>query len=115
MTAHLPLNPKPSNKAINLPAIIPNTLPATRSDQSLKDQLIRLLATSYVRREGRFFHVDRPHESMNHATPSFADVIRHRCHEKTCINPNHLDIGSRADNKQDDWDYMANGVDFDIL
>lgn len=32
--------------------------------QSLADKLIHLLATSYVRREGRFYHIDRPHESM---------------------------------------------------
>ncbi len=52
---------------------------------------------------------------LNDATPSFEDVIRHRCHNGLCINPDHLDIGSRADNKQDDWDYWTNGVDFDFL
>lgn len=52
---------------------------------------------------------------MNHATPSFEEVIRHRCHNRRCINPKHLETGSRADNKQDDWDFEANGVDFDLL
>ena len=38
----------------------------TTTDQapSLADQLIRLLATSYVRRERHFYHIDRPSESM---------------------------------------------------
>jgi hypothetical protein len=53
--------------------------------------------------------------ALNDVTPSFEDVIRHRCHNRLCINPSHLDIGSRADNKRDDWDFWANGVDFDFL
>lgn len=53
--------------------------------------------------------------TLNDATPSFEEVIRHRCHNRHCINPAHLEIGSRADNKQDDWDYLANGVDFELL
>jgi len=53
--------------------------------------------------------------TLNDAAPSFEEVIRHRCHNRRCINPAHLEIGSRADNKQDDWDYQANGVDFDLL
>ena len=53
--------------------------------------------------------------ALNHVTPSFEEVIRHRCHNRRCINPEHLEIGSRADNKRDDWDYWANGVDFDYL
>jgi hypothetical protein len=53
--------------------------------------------------------------TLNEVTPSFEEVIRHRCHNRRCINPTHLDIGSRADNKRDDWDFWANGVDFDYL
>ncbi|MGA0542372.1 HNH endonuclease [Neotabrizicola sp. VNH66] len=52
---------------------------------------------------------------LNDETPSFEEVIRHRCHNRLCINPAHLEIGSRADNRRDDWDYEANGVDFDLL
>lgn len=40
------------------------TNPQQPQTQSLADQLIHLLATSYVRREGRFYHIDRPHEPM---------------------------------------------------
>lgn len=43
------------------------------------------------------------------------NVIRHRCHNRLCINPDHLTIGSRADNKRDDWEFLANGVDFNLL
>ena len=53
--------------------------------------------------------------ALNEVTPSFEDVIRHRCHNRRCINPAHLDIGNRADNKRDDWDFWANGVDVDYL
>lgn len=52
---------------------------------------------------------------LNEVAPSFEEVIRHRCHNGYCINPAHLDIGSRADNKRDDWAFWANGVDFDYL
>ncbi|WP_073146416.1 HNH endonuclease [Litoreibacter ascidiaceicola] len=40
-------------------------------------------------------------------------MIRHRCHNRLCANPAHLVVGSKADNKRDDWDYWANGVDYD--
>lgn len=53
--------------------------------------------------------------ALNDVTPSFEEVVRHRCHNRRCINPAHLELGSRADNKRDDWDYWANGVDFDML
>lgn len=49
----------------HLPAIIPATLPAPITDISLEGQLIKLLATSYVRREYRFFHVERPNQSFS--------------------------------------------------
>ena len=42
-------------------------------------------------------------------------VVRHRCHNELCVNPDHLLEGSAADNKRDDWDYWANGVDYDLL
>ncbi len=52
----------------HLPAgsiILPNPAPQLpQTDESLTERLIRLLATTYVRREGRFFHVDRPTEAL---------------------------------------------------
>ena len=53
--------------------------------------------------------------TLNDVTPSFEEVIRHRCHNRNCLNPDHLDIGNRADNKRDDRENWANGVDFDFL
>jgi hypothetical protein len=49
--------------SINLPVPASTLLPAT-TDQSLTEKLIRLLAASYVRREGRFYHIDRPTEPL---------------------------------------------------
>ncbi|SFO43153.1 HNH endonuclease [Roseovarius lutimaris] len=46
---------------------------------------------------------------------TFDDVVRHRCHNGLCINPDHLEVGTRADNKHDDWEVAAYGVDFDML
>ncbi|MDR5655121.1 primase-helicase family protein [Ruixingdingia sedimenti] len=48
-----------------LPALSTALLPVPLTDSTLTDQLIRLLATSYVRRENRFYHVDRPAEAMS--------------------------------------------------
>lgn len=60
MPFDLPNTPQESAQKIRLPALAANTLPEPTTDQELKDQLIHLLATSYVRREGRFYHIDRP-------------------------------------------------------
>lgn len=30
-------------------------------------------------------------------------VVRHKCHNRACCNPSHLELGSRADNVQDMW------------
>lgn len=59
----VPSEPALPSGSINLPIIAPNHLPAT--DESLTEQLIRLLATSYVRRENRFYHIDRPSEALS--------------------------------------------------
>lgn len=52
---------------------------------------------------------------FNKAIIPCSTVIRHRCHNERCCRPEHLLAGSAADNKRDDWDYWANGVDFDLL
>ena len=38
-------------------------------------------------------------------------VVRHRCHNRLCINPAHLQQGDRRDNKHDDWTRAAYGLD----
>ena len=53
-----PSEPAPLEGSINLPVPAPNHLPATTTDKFLTDRLIELIATSYVRREGRFYHIE---------------------------------------------------------
>jgi len=52
---------------------------------------------------------------LNEVAASRDHVIRHRCHNRGCINPEHLEIGSQRDNKRDDWEYWAYGIDPDYL
>ncbi len=52
---------------------------------------------------------------LNKESASRDHVIRHRCHNRCCINPKHLEIGSQADNKPGDWEFSAQGVDPDYL
>lgn len=42
-------------------------------------------------------------------------VVRHRCHNRRCVNPAHLIIGDRRDNLEDERERQANGVDFRLL
>jgi len=51
----------------------------------------------------------------NRAVIGASTVVRHRCHNERCCRPEHLIEGSAADNKRDDWDYWANGVDWNLL
>jgi len=52
---------------------------------------------------------------LNRAVLREDEVVRHRCHNRLCINPEHLEEGSMADNKRDDWDHWANGTDHRLL
>ena len=52
---------------------------------------------------------------LNREIASRDHVVRHRCHNRLCINPDHLVLGSQADNKRDDWEHSANGIDADYL
>lgn len=52
---------------------------------------------------------------LTRTVASYDDVVRHRCNNRRCVNPQHLEIGSRGDNLQDERDFAANGVDFGIL
>mgnify|MGYP000043913019 CR=1 FL=1 len=42
-------------------------------------------------------------------------VVRHRCHNRRCINPRHLEIGDRRDNLIDERDRLADGIDWRVL
>jgi hypothetical protein len=52
---------------------------------------------------------------LNEVRAGYADVVRHRCNNRRCINPDHLEIGSRGENLQDERDFSANGVDYTLL
>lgn len=52
---------------------------------------------------------------LNEVKAGYDDVVRHRCNNRRCINPEHLEIGSRGENLQDERDFSANGVDFSLL
>ena len=52
---------------------------------------------------------------LNRQIASRDQVVRHRCHNRLCINPGHLELGSAADNKHDDWAHWAYGTDPDFL
>ena len=46
---------------------------------------------------------------------STTDYVRHRCNNRWCINPDHLELGSHIDNVLDEREFRANGVDFGLL
>lgn len=52
---------------------------------------------------------------LNKVVAGYDDVVRHRCDNRRCINPAHLELGSRGENLQDERDFDANGVDFGLL
>lgn len=52
---------------------------------------------------------------VNRAVIGATTMVRHRCGNELCCRPEHLIEGSAADNKRDDWDHWANGVDFSLL
>ncbi len=52
---------------------------------------------------------------LNDVVAGYDDVVRHRCDNRRCINPEHLVLGSRGENLQDECDFDAKGVDFGLL
>lgn len=55
------------------------------------------------------------HCVLTQTAASYDDVVRHRCNNRRCINPEHLELGSRGENLMDERDFAANGVDYDLL
>jgi len=64
-TEPAPAEPALSANVINLSDIAANRSIAQTTDEGLAEQLIRLLATNYVRKENRFYHIDRPSEALS--------------------------------------------------
>ena len=52
---------------------------------------------------------------LNEVAAGYDDVVRHRCNNKHCMNPEHLELGTRGENLQDEREFAANGVDFGML
>lgn len=52
---------------------------------------------------------------LNEVMAGYDDVVRHRCDNRRCINPDHLELGSRGENLQDERDFDANGIDYGLL
>lgn len=52
---------------------------------------------------------------LNGVAAGYDDVVRHRCNNKRCINPAHLELGSRGENLADEREFAANGVDYSLL
>lgn len=50
---------------LNLPGVVLNNSLTLTTDEALTEQLVRILATSYVRKENRFYHIDRPSEALS--------------------------------------------------
>lgn len=44
-----------------------------------------------------------------------SQVLRRLYDNRRCVNPDHLDLGSRGENLQDERDFYADGVDFGLL
>ena len=52
---------------------------------------------------------------LQEVVAGYDDVVRHRCNNRRCINPEHLELGSRGENLQDEREFAANGVGFGLL
>jgi hypothetical protein len=55
------------------------------------------------------------HCVLNREVLSERVVIRHRCHNERCCRPEHLQTGSARDNRRDDWENWASGVNYALL
>ena len=47
----------------------------------------------------------------NQMLPAEGEVVRHRCHNRRCINPNHLEHGTQRDNVHDEIEKMLGSPD----
>jgi hypothetical protein len=62
-----------------------------------QDEEVRKLKADALRKLGQ----------LSFGSIGYDDVVRHRCNNRRCINPEHLEIGSRGENLQDERDFSA--------
>ena len=65
----------------------------------------------YKRHNGKNWKAHRWAYTQAHGHIPKGQVVRHRCHNPACINPDHLVLGTQADNMQDmvDADRQSRG------
>ena len=51
----------------------------------------------------------------NQLAPTSHQVVRHRCHNRRCVNPDHLELGDRYENLLDERERRANGIDWSLV
>ena len=39
------------------------------------------------------------------------EVVRHLCHNRACVCPDHLQIGTQQENRQDEYERVYSGKD----
>lgn len=54
-----------------------------------------------VRREGRLWLAHRWAYTQAHGTIPDGLVVRHKCDNRKCVNPAHLEVGTQGDNLND--------------
>lgn len=54
-----------------------------------------------LRRKGKDWLISRYIYTLIHGAIPAGMVVRHKCDNPSCINPDHLEIGTQADNMQD--------------
>lgn len=60
-------------------------------------------ATAWVKRDGKKCPTTKHRRVYFEATGEWPEVVRHKCDNPRCINIDHLEGGSQADNMQDAW------------
>lgn len=55
-----------------------------------------------VYRGRRIYAYQLVYWSKNTLLPSYGEVVRHKCHNRRCINPDHLAHGTQRDNIDDE-------------
>lgn len=58
-------------------------------------------ATAWIVKDGKRFTTTKHRKVFYEATGEWPEVVRHKCDNPRCINPDHLEGGSAQDNMRD--------------